>query len=166
MSIREKIIAGEYETKLPYPKRSEMALGAFAEKRREYTADIFRLERGVFKADLEAEHGLTGHPKANLLFDKAWEDGHASGLEEVEGCYSELSKLVDRSAPELLVAALEREKADDELESACDLEAWKEKLDSFEHMRAICLAGERVSAARKMSRAAIARATQPEESAR
>lgn len=45
-----------------------------------------------FKADAFAELGITGHPKAEALFAKAWEAGHSHGYSEVWG---EMLNLVD-----------------------------------------------------------------------
>lgn len=47
-----------------------------------------------FKADLEEEHGMTGHPKADLLFEKAWDRGHSNGYAEVAMVYDDLVELV------------------------------------------------------------------------
>ena len=47
-----------------------------------------------FKGTLEREHNLVGHPKADLLFEKAWDLGHASGLQDVESYYADLAELI------------------------------------------------------------------------
>jgi hypothetical protein len=47
-----------------------------------------------FKVDITAYYGLTGHPKANLLFDKAWARGHSHGYQEVFNVYDDLVDLV------------------------------------------------------------------------
>jgi hypothetical protein len=47
-----------------------------------------------FQTDLEAEYGMTGHPKAALLYHKAWERGHAYGLSEVASVYAGMVDLV------------------------------------------------------------------------
>ena len=52
-------------------------------------------KKGEFQTDLLANLGLTGHPKAQLLFDLAWEFGHAEGYSEVfthAACMAELLK--------------------------------------------------------------------------
>lgn len=48
-------------------------------------------ERDEFETRLKADY-LPGLPDAvtALVFDKAWEDGHASGVHEVEARYDEL----------------------------------------------------------------------------
>lgn len=47
-----------------------------------------------FKRDLEAEFKTKGHPKADKLFDKAWEEGHSNSLQEVHKRYQELVELL------------------------------------------------------------------------
>lgn len=47
-----------------------------------------------FRIDLEAHFLMTGHPKADLLYGKAWQMGHAGGLHEVAACYADLVELV------------------------------------------------------------------------
>lgn len=58
-----------------------------------HDAETNRLNQ-LFQADLEAEYGLTGHPKAARLFGLAWERGHSSGYSDVAGCYSEFAELL------------------------------------------------------------------------
>jgi acyl-CoA reductase-like NAD-dependent aldehyde dehydrogenase len=53
-----------------------------------------RLTTQCFRADLEAEFGMAGHPKAGKIWDKAWEDGHSYGLVEVVNTYAELVDLL------------------------------------------------------------------------
>lgn len=47
-----------------------------------YRAEENRLH-DLFYADFCAELGIVGHPKADALFEKAWEHGHSSGYSEV-----------------------------------------------------------------------------------
>jgi hypothetical protein len=61
--------------------------------RKRYNDEEIRLDQ-LFKFDLEEEYGTSGHPKADLLYTKAWERGHSSGLSEVAGVYSDLSELL------------------------------------------------------------------------
>lgn len=46
---------------------------------------------------LETEYSMTGHPKAEQLYQLAWDYGHSSGLHEVGYFYGELIQLVDRN---------------------------------------------------------------------
>ena len=47
-----------------------------------------------FKVDVLAEYGLTGHPKANDVFEFAWNEGHSSGYSEVELWVAKLANFV------------------------------------------------------------------------
>ena len=50
--------------------------------------------RVAHKAALELDHGLVGHPKADLLYEIAWSLGHSSGYNEVKNYYDELAPLL------------------------------------------------------------------------
>lgn len=108
--VIEAIRAGKYETAVPMSieplilDKDEMTGRQVREmqeahrlrqleQREAYRADRARL-RDLFKADLEAEHGVVGHPKADKLFDLAWEYGHSDGHESVAYHYGELMGLV------------------------------------------------------------------------
>lgn len=47
-----------------------------------------------FKAALAKEFNLTGHPKFDLLFRIAWDEGHSSGYSEVAGYAATLAELL------------------------------------------------------------------------
>lgn len=104
-TIREKIAQGRYENKLPYSlpvepvdeermtvRQAREHKEAQTIKRREqhnlYRAEDARLN-ALFKADLEEDFGLTGHPKASKLFEIAWQEGHSGGYGEVVNYYEE-----------------------------------------------------------------------------
>lgn len=53
-----------------------------------------RQERLELKARLQEKHSLADHPKADLLFEIAWEYRHSSGIGEVEMVYDELAPLL------------------------------------------------------------------------
>lgn len=59
----------------------------------EYQEDEARLAE-EFKKDALEEVGLTGHPKADLVYSKAWEAGHSSGFSSVFYHLEDLSELV------------------------------------------------------------------------
>lgn len=42
----------------------------------------------------EAKHGMVGHPKADELWNLAYEHGHSAGFSEVEIYYSDFVRLV------------------------------------------------------------------------
>lgn len=50
------------------------------------------------RADLAAEHGVSGHPKEPKLWALAWDYGHAYGASEIRSHYDELVELL--SEPE------------------------------------------------------------------
>ena len=133
--LRTRVINGDFESKLPYPSKSDFdrfyvynkgqviengvrfddadtratktaewkRLGYTVEivndtvglraTRNAYNDDVRRLEK-EFKAALEDDNGMTGHPKADILFSKAWDHGHANGYAEVITCYDDLIDLV------------------------------------------------------------------------
>ena len=49
--------------------------------------------KNQFREDLIAEYHMTNHPKANKIFDKAWELGHSKGHEEVEYYFCDFVEL-------------------------------------------------------------------------
>ena len=51
--------------------------------------------RELFEKDAIEAVGLENHPNKDKIFSKAWDDGHAHGLQEVMGCLEQLADLVD-----------------------------------------------------------------------
>lgn len=51
-------------------------------------------EKKDHKLKLAQEHGLVDHPKLDLLYEKAWQHGHANGWSEVAFWFENLSELV------------------------------------------------------------------------
>jgi hypothetical protein len=49
--------------------------------------------KNQFREDLIAEYHMTNHPKANKIFDKAWELGYSKGHEEVEYYFQDFVEL-------------------------------------------------------------------------
>lgn len=47
-----------------------------------------------FRKALADTYELTDHPKEELLFNLAWEQGHSNGYNEVALCYDEMSVLL------------------------------------------------------------------------
>ena len=122
MSVYDKVRNGDYETALAWPEKpklpdilsrygrdlSDADLARLPQVRRDYEASVsahneaarrYREDEGTltakFQEDIEEEFGTTGHDKAGLLFAKAWEHGHSSGLGEVYTAYQDLVELVD-----------------------------------------------------------------------
>lgn len=46
------------------------------------------------RADLAAEHGISGHPKEPKVWALAWDYGHAYGASDVRSYYDDLAELV------------------------------------------------------------------------
>ena len=96
MSVRDRIKAGDYDTKLPFlikAQEQDITTEEFLASREAWHSDRTRLE-GVFKADLFAEHGVTDNPKAERCWELAWEYGHPSGLMEVANYFDDLVDLI------------------------------------------------------------------------
>ena len=121
MGVYENIQANIYKTKLPYPSRPlepkllrlrvseltpeeiasiatvkadyEAAKMTYRELSDAYNADA-RLLDAQFRDDLEEEFGMKGHPKADILYSKAYEHGHSSGYSDIFSWYSDLHELV------------------------------------------------------------------------
>ena len=74
-------------------ERYDEQMTAFRIELAHYHAISAALE-AEFKSDLEAYHGMTDHPKRDLLYSKAWERGHSAGLHEVAVVYNDLVELV------------------------------------------------------------------------
>ena len=53
-----------------------------------------RAKYDEFKRDLFELHGVTGHSKAELCFNMAWEDGHSAGYAEVANVFDRLVDLI------------------------------------------------------------------------
>jgi hypothetical protein len=57
-----------------------------------YGDEILRLQN-EFRNDLIAKYNMTNHPKANKLFDKAWDIGCSLGYSAVEDYFIDLLEL-------------------------------------------------------------------------
>jgi hypothetical protein len=58
-----------------------------------YSQETARLE-AQFRRDLEDEYSVADHPKASMLYSKAWQLGHSAGLGEVASYYDDLVDLI------------------------------------------------------------------------
>jgi len=109
-SVLDAIKAGRYENRIPHSVSSipidedvMTVRQAREHKEREKQRardqlDKYETEQGrlndLFRADLEAEYGTCGHPKAGKLYEIAWELGHSCGYTEVAYHYAELAELI------------------------------------------------------------------------
>jgi hypothetical protein len=114
MSVREDINAGKYENKVPYSivpvpvdeHKMTMAQAkahvASEKLRARAQKDAHGTEQGrltqLVKSDLEAENGLTGHPMADKLWEKAWSHGHHAGYSQVVSYYEDFMELLEPRA--------------------------------------------------------------------
>lgn len=57
-----------------------------------YNEENLRLQE-EFRRDLIEKYNMTGHPKANKIFNKAYDMGCAGSLEEVEWYFQDLMEL-------------------------------------------------------------------------
>ena len=57
-----------------------------------YNEENLRLQEDL-RRDMIAKYHMTGHPKADKLFNKAWDMGCSGGLEEVEYYFRDLVEL-------------------------------------------------------------------------
>lgn len=79
-----------YRNMLPYPQRGDPNSAVLREA---FNTETARLE-AIFKHDFMLELGIENHPKAELLFRKAWEMGHSNGYGEVVSIGQSLLELV------------------------------------------------------------------------
>lgn len=77
MSMYQKQVSDYYANKLPYVTRRTDKVVYEA-----YRAEEVRLYNS-FKEEALEDVGLENHPKKELIFSKAWADGHANGYHEV-----------------------------------------------------------------------------------
>lgn len=59
-----------------------------------YQEENLRLQN-EFRRDLIKKYGMTNHPKANAIFDRAWDIGCSSGLESIEYYFQDILNLFD-----------------------------------------------------------------------
>ena len=88
LKVSEKLHLRRYDNTKPY-------VSALKDKQLnlEYIKEEARLVLEL-RSDLEADHGLTKHPKRELLWKKAWEHGHSSGFAEVSLYYGDFAELL------------------------------------------------------------------------
>lgn len=72
----------------------EKAMETFNSEMADYKA-VIQARKSELVNDLAKEYGLT-YTQAQILFIKAWEDGHSSGIEQVIDIFDELYDLVHR----------------------------------------------------------------------
>jgi hypothetical protein len=84
-------LTGRYFNEMPYAtrKKDQKKYEAYNKRQAEIELD--------FVADLEKEFGTDVYPKRvrELIFSKAWQEGHSYGHGEVLNCYGDLAEFVD-----------------------------------------------------------------------
>lgn len=100
MDVMENIKTGKYKNPDPYPEQPQNPTPRQKEEWRKkmkmWRDETYRLEREVFREDLAKQFGLDGvkhAKKEDLVWLKAWNDGHSSGLQEVYQHYEELAEI-------------------------------------------------------------------------
>lgn len=92
MTVRERINAGEYRTKLPHPKWTDNNEDKRT-KLKAYYDDVNKLTN-EFKINALKELGIYQHPKASRCWELAWDYGHSAGFIEVFNYLDDLSELM------------------------------------------------------------------------
>jgi hypothetical protein len=77
-----------------------------------YQEENLRLQN-EFRRDLIEKYDMTNHPKANAIFDKAWDIGCSSGLESVEYYFTDLMDLFSNEVMQFKSNRLNEELDDD-----------------------------------------------------
>lgn len=84
----------DYKVEDRYPARSMYATKEdYVQARTEWIAKDNSV-KSELKADILAELGITNHPKADKLYEMAWEAGHSEGYYSVFDRAEELAELI------------------------------------------------------------------------
>lgn len=93
MDVQARIDEGKYR-----PTLSLVGLIGLTKKARQEALEKHRKEvretQKQFQADLAVEFEVTGHPKADLLFEKAWSKGEIDGHNGVYVLYETFVELI------------------------------------------------------------------------
>ena len=108
--IRQKINDGGYLNKIPFPDKNDYKSPCncgcpnctaivYDKDGYDKAIKIYRENKSKiynqFKHDALDDVGLLGHPKADIIYSKAWDRGHSSGLPEVLLHLEDLAELFD-----------------------------------------------------------------------
>lgn len=120
MSVRDKIVAGDYDgpsypIKPPMPAVMRKMAGNLSIDERETLSTVIAdydtamnqwttakqnyesehiLRHKNFENDLAIEHGVASHKHRKRVFDMAWAQGHDEGLDLVAQIYEDLAELL------------------------------------------------------------------------
>jgi hypothetical protein len=92
-ALRKMVTADDHRAYADQLEAYEAAREGFQAARAAWAHKSLALER-QFREDLEHYYEMVGHPKADLLYGKAYELSHSGGLEEIANTYSDLVELV------------------------------------------------------------------------
>lgn len=95
-AISQNIRDKRYESKITY-EDGKWVGGS----REDYREDTNRLV-SEFKKDIQAAYGIKDEKIFNPMYNKAWEDGHASGYEEVLIHFQDLFDLMKPLIDEIM----------------------------------------------------------------
>lgn len=91
--VRQWLTEDRYHNAIPYQLPNEASHEGRTKQRHLHLTEQRRI-RELLKADLEAEHGLRGHPKADRLFAIAWQHGSLN-LHAVVALYEDMTGLLE-----------------------------------------------------------------------
>ena len=110
INVREALEAGRYCNNVPYTitrvpvdedKMTVKQAREHTESEKQRGRDQMRKHREreaelnmLVKSDLEAQHGIVGHPKADKLWSLAWDAGHSAGYSDVITYYEDFVELL------------------------------------------------------------------------
>jgi hypothetical protein len=89
-SVYAKLQRGDYINNKPYPSKSFLS---YKELKEEYNKEDRRIIE-QFKNDCFMELDVVKNNKAELLWSKAWENGHSAGLSEIWNVMQDLVELI------------------------------------------------------------------------
>ena len=117
IAIRERIQAGEFNNKVAYPsdgvisevcRDKKKRLGEIIREEARIKDEISKIRRELlqaynegerdaresFQKALEKEFDMENHPRRGMLWQRAWDEGHSGGYEEILTIYEGLLELV------------------------------------------------------------------------
>ena len=116
MDLLQKCNSGYYNTKVPYPKKEDFKdihkcdkcehihhvfdKDGYHKAVNDYHKENNRMYE-LFKQDCFKYYGIENNPAREVIFSKAWEEGHSSGFSEVANCMSDIIDFVERCIKEV-----------------------------------------------------------------
>lgn len=91
--MKNRIEQSNYQNTKPFPSHKAVNKKELREAVEVYNTERLRLQE-KFKLDLEHEYRLDIHPKRNILWRLAWEEGHSGGHLSILSYYDSMSQLL------------------------------------------------------------------------